>query len=144
MTIGNHITKFAGRPVKDFKPGGKPARGKVVYRLALGDEDKNSFIGNARALLTPIDWPEPFGLVMIEALACGTPVAAYPVMGPVDVLTEQTGAMSEQLDQAVAQALALSPAACVAHAGSFTWRRSAEQFLDSLHWLDRAALPRAA
>jgi Glycosyltransferase len=87
---------------------------------------------------------DTFGLVMIEALACGTPVAAYPVMGPVDVLTEQTGAMSEQLDQAVAQALALSPAACVAHAGSFTWRRSAEQFLDSLHWLDRAALPCAA
>ena len=39
---------------------------------------KNDFIGNARALLFPIDWPEPFGLVMIEAFACGTPVISYP------------------------------------------------------------------
>ena len=43
----------------------------------IDDEQKNDFIGNARALLFPIDWPEPFGLVMIEAFACGTPVIAY-------------------------------------------------------------------
>jgi glycosyltransferase involved in cell wall biosynthesis len=44
----------------------------------LGDADKDDFIGNAAALLFPIDWPEPFGLAMIEALACGTPVIAWP------------------------------------------------------------------
>jgi glycosyltransferase involved in cell wall biosynthesis len=43
----------------------------------IGERDKSAFLGGARALLFPIDWPEPFGLVMIEALACGTPVVAF-------------------------------------------------------------------
>jgi glycosyltransferase involved in cell wall biosynthesis len=43
----------------------------------VSDRDKNGLLGNARALLFPIDWPEPFGMVVIEALACGTPVVAY-------------------------------------------------------------------
>ena len=43
----------------------------------VGDRDKAEFLGNAAALLFPIDWPEPFGLVMIEAMACGTPVIAW-------------------------------------------------------------------
>lgn len=49
----------------------------ITFVGEIGDREKNDFIGNARALLTPIDWPEPFGLVIIEALACGTPVIAY-------------------------------------------------------------------
>ena len=49
----------------------------VTFVGEIGDADKDDFVGNAKALLTPIDWPEPFGLVMIEAFACGTPVIAY-------------------------------------------------------------------
>jgi glycosyltransferase involved in cell wall biosynthesis len=49
----------------------------VEFIGEIGDADKADFLGNARALLFPIDWPEPFGLVMIEAFACGTPVIAW-------------------------------------------------------------------
>jgi glycosyltransferase involved in cell wall biosynthesis len=49
----------------------------VTFVGEIDDATKNDFVGNAKALLTPIDWPEPFGLVIIEAFACGTPVIAY-------------------------------------------------------------------
>lgn len=75
---------------------------------------------------------DTFGLVMIEAMACGTPVAAYPVTGPVDVLTPETGAMAERLEQAVAAALTRDRASCAAHGATFTWAASAHQFLQAL------------
>ncbi len=75
---------------------------------------------------------DTFGLVMIEAIACGTPVAAYPVTGPVDVLTPLTGVMDDDLAAAIGAALRLDRKACAAAAREFTWAASAAQFLDAL------------
>lgn len=84
---------------------------------------------------------DTFGLVMIEALACGVPVAAYPVTGPVDVLVEAVGAMDENLDLAIAAALARDRAACAAYGAGFTWEASTRQFLSALvPVIDEAAL----
>ena len=79
---------------------------------------------------------DTFGLVMIEALACGVPVAAYPVTGPIDVLTPETGAMDADLTTAIAAALTRDPAACAAYGRSFTWEASARQFLAALWPMD--------
>ena len=75
---------------------------------------------------------DTFGLVMIEALACGVPVAAYPVTGPVDVLNDAVGAMDEDLTAAIARALTKDRAACAAYGRTFTWEASARQFLNAL------------
>ena len=68
----------------------------------IGEKDKGEFLGNARAVLFPIDWPEPFGLVMIEAMACGTPVIAWPCGSVPEVIDDGvTGFIVETIDDAV-------------------------------------------
>ena len=55
----------------------RQSAGFVDFTGELGGVEKNQFLGQAKALLFPIDWPEPFGLVMIEAMACGTPTIGW-------------------------------------------------------------------
>jgi glycosyltransferase involved in cell wall biosynthesis len=68
----------------------------------IDETAKGEFLGQARALLFPIDWPEPFGLVMIEAMACGTPVIAYPEGAVPEIIDEGTGFLVASTDEAVA------------------------------------------
>ncbi|WP_431855260.1 glycosyltransferase family 4 protein [Azospirillum sp.] len=76
---------------------------------------------------------DTFGLVLLEALASGVPVAAYPVPGPLDVVDGSgAGCLDEDLKRAVEGALAIPPERCRDHALTFSWRRSAEQFLGNL------------
>ena len=76
---------------------------------------------------------DTFGLVMLEALACGVPVAAYPVTGPLDVIADSgAGALDEDLGRAITRALAIPPERCRAYALMFTWRACALQFLANL------------
>jgi glycosyltransferase involved in cell wall biosynthesis len=77
----------------------------VEFIGEIGDHQKSAFLGGAEALLFPIDWPEPFGLVMIEAMACGTPVVAFRCGSTTEVIEDgETGYLVDTLEQAVAAA----------------------------------------
>jgi glycosyltransferase involved in cell wall biosynthesis len=74
----------------------------IEYVGEITDAEKNDFLGDALALVCPYDWPEPFGLVLIEALACGTPVLAYRRGSIPEVLEDGvTGFIGETLDELV-------------------------------------------
>jgi glycosyltransferase involved in cell wall biosynthesis len=110
------IAVRAGRPLKIaakvdpvdrayFESTIRPLLGQpgVEYIGEIGEGEKSAFLGNAFALLFPIDWQEPFGLVMIEAMACGTPVIAYPRGSVPEIISEgETGFLVSSIDEAVA------------------------------------------
>jgi glycosyltransferase involved in cell wall biosynthesis len=76
----------------------------VEFKGEIGEADKGAFLGGAKALLFPIDWPEPFGLVMIESLACGTPVVAFRGGSVPEVIEDgRTGFIADSLEQAIEQ-----------------------------------------
>jgi len=112
----------------------------VEYLGEVGEQEKSQLLGGARALLFPIDWPEPFGLVMIEALACGTPVVAFEhgsVPEVIDpgvtgfIVRDMPGALAaarqvDQLDRKLIRAT---------FERRFSARRMAEEYLELYHRL---------
>ncbi|HZU64738.1 MAG TPA: glycosyltransferase family 1 protein [Novosphingobium sp.] len=99
---------------------------------------------------------DTFGLVVIEALSCGVPVAAYPVPGPLDIIGHDgrghegeapgpVGALDEDLSAAITRALAVDREAAASFGARFSWERATDQFLAAIHAaLEAASLPRAA
>ncbi len=76
---------------------------------------------------------DTFGIVMLEAMACGVPVAAYPVTGPIDVVREnETGCLNEDLAKAVKCALKLNPKDCLNQASDYTWEKASMMFQSNL------------
>jgi glycosyltransferase involved in cell wall biosynthesis len=121
----------------------------VEYRGELADHEKGEFLAHARALLFPVDWPEPFGLVLIEALACGTPVIAFR-RGSVPEIVEDgvTGFVVDDVESAV-RAIGrldeLSRADCrAAFERRFTVSRMTDDYLALYGELLREAGDRAA
>lgn len=107
----------------------------IEYIGEISDQEKSEFLSGALALLTPINWPEPFGLVMIEAMACGTPVIAFN-HGAVPEIVEHglTGFVVEDEAGAVAAVEQLSRLSRTVIRARFeqrfTARRMAEDYLD--------------
>jgi glycosyltransferase involved in cell wall biosynthesis len=80
----------------------RDCRGLVEFVGEIGGSAKDEFLGRASALLFPIRWEEPFGLVMIEALACGTPVIAWPLGAAPEVVEHgATGFLVKDMDAAL-------------------------------------------
>jgi glycosyltransferase involved in cell wall biosynthesis len=107
----------------------------VQFVGEITDAQKEQFLGDALGLIFPIQWPEPFGLVMIEALACGTPVVAFNAGSVPEVIRHgATGFVVENVDdavEAVARLPELSRRACrLDFEQRFSARRMAEQYLD--------------
>jgi glycosyltransferase involved in cell wall biosynthesis len=123
-------------------------RSLVEFIGEIGDDAKDEFLGNAYALLFPIDWPEPFGLVMIEALACGTPVVAYRNGSVPEVIDDGvTGFVvqdTEQAVRAVERVASLSRAECRrVFARRFNVQRMADDYLTVYRRLMEQDRPRS-
>ena len=108
---------------------------RVEFVGEIGEHEKQDFLGNAAGLLFPVNWPEPFGLVTIEAMACGTPVIAFD-RGSVREIIEHgtTGFIVRNECEAVraVETLPMIDRAEVRHVFEqrFTARRMAEDYLD--------------
>jgi glycosyltransferase involved in cell wall biosynthesis len=119
----------------------------IEYIGEIGDNEKSEFLSSAIGLLLPIDWPEPFGLVMIESMACGTPVIAYNRGSAPEIIDEGlTGFIVEDEISAVAAVGRLAnidrAAVRAQFEKRFTARRMALDYLAAYRGLMEAAQPR--
>ncbi|MGD9879448.1 MAG: glycosyltransferase family 4 protein [Reyranella sp.] len=117
----------------------------VEFIGEINEAQKAEFLGNARALLFPIDWPEPFGLVMIESMACGTPVIAYRAGSVPEVIEDGVSGFIVHNEAEAAAAVARLPLldrACVREAFErrFTVERMADDYLAIYHKLPGVGL----
>lgn len=116
----------------------------VVFTGARFGEELARTYASADVFVFP-SRTDTFGNVILEALACGVPVAAYPVMGPRDILGEApVGALDDDLRAACLAALGASREACRAHALRFSWAAAAEQFLRNVKIANGERLEAAA
>lgn len=122
---GSKVVVGSG-PARDSLIGKYP---DVTFRIAGSDEELARFYNAADAFVFP-SVTDTFGLVMLEALACGVPVAAYPVTGPLDVIGDAPcGQLNTDLKAAAMAALDVSPEDCVRHARKFSWETVVDEFL---------------
>ena len=122
-----------GPLLKDLQRRYKDAR----FFGSVGTEELSARYAQANCFVFP-SRTDTFGLVMVEALASGVPVAGYPVPGPLDVVTtSKVGALNEDLRTACLAAIECDPADCRAHAESFTWAQCAIQFRNALRQIPR-------
>lgn len=106
---------------------------EVNYLGVLDQQELAEVYASADVFVFPSK-TDTFGLVLLEAMACGLPVAAYPVTGPIDVLGDSKGGvMHENLREACLVALNIERATARAHAEKFSWRAATEQFVSHLH-----------
>lgn len=112
----------------------------VVFTGAKEGEDLARHFAAADVFVFP-SLTDTFGLVLLEALACGVPVAAYPVPGPLDVIGDvPVGCLDADLGKAIDVALTRPPAPCRAHAETFSWAACTEQFLANVRVFDFDAI----
>src|SRR6516162_6185887 len=122
------------------------ANANIEYLGEIAEHEKADFLGQASALLFPIDWPEPFGLVMIEAMACGTPVIAFRCGSVPEVVEEGvSGFVVETVDRAAA-AVARVPnldraSVRAAFEHRFTIERAARQYVETYRQLIASFAP---
>jgi len=118
--------------------GDGPARADLAARFPharfMGKRTGSELAGfyaHADAFVFP-SRTDTFGLVIIESLACGTPVAAFPAPGPIDLVTPEVGAMDEDLSHAISRALSCDREACARYGAGFSWEAATRQFLSAL------------
>ncbi len=102
LKIAAKIDPIDERYFKEFVEPHTSGNAQIEFVGEVGETAKSEFLGSAAALLFPVDWPEPFGLVMIEAMACGTPVIAWNC-GSVPEIVEEgvTGFVVSSIEEAV-------------------------------------------